>query len=113
MRQWQAPLPPPEALEHFNEVVPNGAERIFKQWELETAHRQELERGELRVFGWNSILGRVFAFLFVLAAMAVIAFAIYMGSQILAGVLGTGLIGSVVTAFITTHRDRKAVPAKK
>lgn len=117
MSQWKAPLPPPETLEHFNDIVPNGAERIFQQWEGETKHRQELERGELRIFGWNALLGRIFAFLFVLLAMGVIVYAIYMNAQWLAGILGVGLIGSVVTAFIRTHRDppppAAGPPAKK
>ncbi|MEQ1674351.1 MAG: DUF2335 domain-containing protein [Candidatus Nitrotoga sp.] len=38
-RQWSGPLPPPEALARFNEIVPNGAERVFKMAEAEQAHR--------------------------------------------------------------------------
>lgn len=110
MSQWKAPLPPPEVLEQFNSVIPNGAERIVQQWEGETKHRQELERGELRIFGWNAILGRIFAFLFAAMAMGVVWYAISMNALWLAGVLGAGLIGSVVAAFIRTHRDP---PSKK
>lgn len=38
-RQRSGPLPPPDALARFNEIVPNGAERIFKMTEAEQAHR--------------------------------------------------------------------------
>jgi Predicted membrane protein len=37
--QWSGPLPPPEALARFNDIVPNGAERVFKMAEDEQAHR--------------------------------------------------------------------------
>lgn len=41
--QWSGPLPPPEALQKFNEVIPGGAERILKMAELEQRHRFERE----------------------------------------------------------------------
>lgn len=46
--QWTGPLPPPEALDRFNQVVPNGAERIFKMAETEQAHRIAYETDALR-----------------------------------------------------------------
>ena len=47
--QWTGPLPPPDALDRFNQVVPNGAERIFKMAETEQAHRIAQETEMLRV----------------------------------------------------------------
>ena len=38
-QQWSGPLPPPAALEHFNEIIPDGAERIMAMIEREQAHR--------------------------------------------------------------------------
>lgn len=46
--QWTGPLPPPEALNRFNQVIPDGAERIFKMAEAEQAHRIALERDALQ-----------------------------------------------------------------
>lgn len=40
---WAGPLPPPAALEHFNKIVPGGAERIFKMTEKEQEHRIIIE----------------------------------------------------------------------
>ena len=48
-RHWEGPLPNPEALERFDQVVPNGAERIFKMAEVEHAHRIAYETEALRV----------------------------------------------------------------
>jgi len=45
--QWSGPLPPPEALEKFNAVIPNGADRIVKMAEAEQAHRHEYEKSGL------------------------------------------------------------------
>ena len=48
-RHWEGPLPNPEALERFDQVLPNGAERIFKMAEVEHAHRIAYETEALRV----------------------------------------------------------------
>lgn len=46
--QWTGPIPPPEALDRFNQVIPNGAERIFKMAEAEQAPRIAHETDTLR-----------------------------------------------------------------
>ncbi len=42
--QWSGPLPPPAALERFNQILPNGAERIVAMAEKEQSHRIEYEK---------------------------------------------------------------------
>lgn len=41
--QWQGPLPPPEVLDKFNSVIPDGAARIMTMAEKEQAHRISIE----------------------------------------------------------------------
>lgn len=101
---WSGPLPPPSILEQFNDVVENGAERIVSAWEGETAHRQDMERRELSYFGRDSILGKVFAFIFVITALGGSLWAAVNGAEIFATVLGGGTIASVVWAFVKTTR---------
>lgn len=38
-QHWAGPLPPPGALEQFNDIIPNGAERIMTMVEQEQVHR--------------------------------------------------------------------------
>jgi uncharacterized membrane protein len=66
---YSGPLPPPELLEHFEKIIPGGADRIFAQFEAQTAHRQGLEA---KVIGSNTfvqIFGAVSAFLLGLLAI--------------------------------------------
>ena len=44
---WEGPLPPPGIVAQFNDVVQNGAERIFRMAEIEQQHRIESERTAL------------------------------------------------------------------
>ena len=41
---FSGPLPPPQLLSQYNDVVPNGAERLMKMAEAQQAHRQDLEK---------------------------------------------------------------------
>ncbi len=45
-RHFSGPLPSPEALERYEQVLPNAAERIFRLWEDEVAHRRDLEQAQ-------------------------------------------------------------------
>ena len=99
-------MPPPESLERFNEIVADGAERIMRQWEAETAHRRQLEQSELRLYGWSELLGKVFAFVFVVGALVAAVYMASVGAEWAAAILGMGTIASVVWAFVKTRAGR-------
>lgn len=103
---WSGPLPPPAVLKEFDQIVENGAERIFRQWETETQHRRELERKDLDDLIRDNVRSRWFAFSFVMAALAVCVVAIVFGAPWVAAVLGGGTIASVVWAFIKTRNSQ-------
>jgi uncharacterized membrane protein len=42
--QWSGPLPPPEALQKFEQIITGSADRILQMAELEQKHRIERER---------------------------------------------------------------------
>lgn len=41
------PLPPPEIMRGYNEILPGAAERIVAVFESEVAHRHDLERQQM------------------------------------------------------------------
>ncbi len=102
---WNGPLPPPAVLEDFDRVVPGGAERIFAAWEGETAHRHALEKRNLLLSAVDTILGKVFAFLFVCGALGACIYTAAIGANWVAAILGSGTIASVVWAFVK-QRER-------
>jgi len=44
----QGPIPDPETLAGYNQIVPNAAERILRMAEIEADHRQSLESSTLQ-----------------------------------------------------------------
>lgn len=105
--KWEAPLPPPSVLQEYNTAAPNGAERIVKNWEIESVHRREREKDEQRLHYRDAREGRYCALAFVLFALAVSAFFAYLKQPWLAGILGGGTIASVVWAFVYRQKPRQ------
>ena len=79
--QWAGPLPPPAVLGQFNDVVPNGAERIMAMAEKEQSHRIKYESDNLKQQSIDTKIG-----------------------MLIGGVALLGCIaGSVYTAIIGSH----------
>lgn len=61
--QWQGPLPPPGALKQFDQIIPNGAERIMVMCEKEQASRianeTRLTWAEIVIEGGGRLVGAV------------------------------------------------------
>src|SRR4051794_38526640 len=104
---WQGPVPPPPVMAEFSEVVERGAERIFRQWELETEHRRTYEQKSLNGQIWLEGIGRVTAFLFAMASIIATAYVASIGQPWVAAVLGGGTITAVTTALVYRSRPAK------
>lgn len=103
---FSGPLPPPEILKKFDELVPGSAERIIKMAEGQFAHRTELERqvisSDIQRSKWGQILGFVVAIVGLLSSVIV---SIY-GGQIAGSVLGGGTLVSLVSVFVYGTKSR-------
>ncbi len=106
-QEYSGPLPPPSALEKYNEIIPNGAERIMAMAEEQSKHRRELEKMALQTDSRNSLLGIIAAFslgaITIVTGGIVAAFGYSLGGAILGS---SGLVG-LVSAFIFGTRERR------
>lgn len=101
---WQGPLPQPSDLAQFDAIVPGLANRIVTAWEEESEHRRAIERQEQRSYYRDALISKIFAFVFVIAALALSGFSVWMGAAWIGAILGAGTIGAVVGAFL--HRSK-------
>ena len=100
VQHFQGPLPPPQALEQYEAVLPGCAERIVSMAEAQAAHRRALES---RVIEGNVAAerrGQVFAFTLALVALVGGVWLIYQGNDAegLTAIIGAlaGLVGVFV-----------------
>lgn len=96
---WQAPIPPPEIVRGYNEVIENGAERLFKQFEIEANERRAFTRRGQTYNFVIQLVARLCALVFALSALGVAAYALSLGHEVAATVIGGASIAMVVAAF--------------
>ncbi len=108
---FSGPLPPPQILEKYNEVVPDAAERIIAMAERQSKHRQQLEAKVIESDIGNSRLGLHYGLIIGLATVIGGAFCIYSGYEIGGTVLGgtglTGLVGVFVYGSTQRRKERE------
>ena len=103
---FSGPLPPPEILKKFDEIVPGAAERIIKMAEGQFEHRTQLEKkvidSDIARSKWGQVLGFVIA---IVGLFSSVLISIY-GDAIVAGAIGVGTLASLVGVFMYGSKVR-------
>lgn len=85
------PLPAPETLREYAEIIPSSPERILGMWERQGAHRQKLENRD----SWSEVATRILG---LLSAVAIVSGFGYMGYLLItAGHDGAGFTALVAS----------------
>jgi uncharacterized membrane protein len=102
---FQGPVPRPEIIEKYEKILPGAAERIFKSWENQTEHRQNLERSVVKTDNFKSILGVVLGFFVVVIAIIGGIITLLQGQPLFGGGLSLVGLAMLATAFITSRKE--------
>ena len=97
------PIPDPDTLKRYGEVMPNLPERIVQSWETEQTHRREHERALVETSQKIDKRSQWFAFILSLLALFIAAYAVYDGQYlygILFGAVPTLLGGRLLGRFL-------------
>ena len=80
-QQWSGPLPPPSALQQFNEIIPNGAERILSMLEQEQSSRIDLEKNALAFQANDNRRAHYLGWSIAIAAIVACLVSVYIGAH--------------------------------
>ncbi len=69
LEMYSGPLPHPDLLKRYQEIVPDAPERILKMAENQTAHRIEIEKDVIKGNLLNERLGLVAGFVVCMSAL--------------------------------------------
>lgn len=97
---FSGPLPPPQILARYNEVVSNGSERIFRNFEEQSSHRRSIEKSVIEGQLEESKRGQWFAFFITIIVLSVTAYLAINEKTAVACVLGGTTIVGLAGAFI-------------
>lgn len=111
---YSGPIPHPQLLKEFNDVIPNGADRIMTMAETQSRHRITLEEKVVNANNRDSLLGVVFAGVIALLIVLGAIFLIYNNKDI----QGFGLLISSSVMYIgvflkSKSRDNKDLEEKE
>lgn len=113
-KSHSGPLPAPEDLEHYGQIVDRGAERIFDMTEREQAHRHLMERRTVRGEFGIRILGQIGAIATVASLAALTAYCASIGQPVVAGgIVAIGTVAGVFLKYSAQRVDQPAPPAKQ
>jgi uncharacterized membrane protein len=104
MTAHRGPLPSPEDMREYEQVLPGLAERIVARAENEQKHRHAMNERILEAEKGLKNRGQFFAFAALLAMLGVVVYIVYMGAPTAAAALGSAIIASVVAAFVLGNR---------
>jgi len=110
---FSGPVPPPSLLARYNDVVPNGAERILGMAERQSKHRELLEAQVVAANIQGQSRGSLYAFIIALVTILGGMFLIYTGKNAsgLTAIIAS-LVGLTSIFAYSKHQQGKERAAK-
>lgn len=110
-QKFIGPIPPPNIISGYEDVIPGSADRILSMAERQSSHRQQMELREIKAESRDSLLGVIFAFMLgagcILACVVMVISVPSAAGAICGSVIGVTGIGSIVTGFLRNTRGKK------
>ena len=101
------PLPAPQILLQYNQIVPGAADRIIAMAEQQARHRQNLEQIVVKSGTRDSLVGLIFGLVIGLATEAGAVLCILNGHQSGGVTLGISGLAGLVGVFVYGSRQRR------
>lgn len=109
--EFSGPIPPPNIMRGYEEILPGAADRILSMAERQSQHRQDMEKKIVEAEARDSYHGVWFAFIMGMTSLAcgtAVALLIREGSGVIMGsIFGAAGLGTIITAFIKGTRSNK------
>ncbi|UCH97210.1 MAG: DUF2335 domain-containing protein [Candidatus Aminicenantes bacterium] len=107
LRKYQGPLPPPETLKEYNEILPDAAERIFSMAEKEQQHHHNTEKKLVDHEIKKTNKGQNFAFFTALIGIVGAVVCAFLGQVVIGSVVGGSTLVSLVSSFLSSKQEKK------
>lgn len=107
LEQYSGPIPPPDLLRQYDELIEGGAERIFNAFESQTRHRMGIESAV--VFGneGRANRGQWMAYSLALVILTLGSIMIFTGREEAGVAMITVDLVGLVAVFITSKRSQR------
>ncbi len=108
--QFSGPLPPPEALQRYENILPGAGDRIIRMAEIQQKHTHEEAMTAAKDVEAYMRRGQTCGVIVAPAAFATAAWLGHLGHSTTAAIVGGGAVVGLVSVFITGKRGPKGAP---
>jgi uncharacterized membrane protein len=107
IQHFSGPLPSPEMLSKYNEILPNAAERVFRMAEKAQDHYEETEKKLVDLEIKKVPKGQNHAFAIAITGIVGAVICAFLGQVTIGSIIGGATLISVVPHFIPGKRKKK------
>ncbi|EDN70439.1 conserved hypothetical protein, membrane [Beggiatoa sp. PS] len=100
-QQFLGPIPPPEILQRYDQIIQGAAERIFVMAEEDAKHQHEIEKTALNLAAAEVKRGQAYGLIIGILAFVTSMVALVLGSEKTAMALGGTTVVGLVAVFVT------------
>lgn len=104
---FSGPLPPPEAMAQYEAILPGFTDRVLTNFEKQSAHRMELEKGAISHERKMGSRGQIFGLTVALVGLLLGGLLVWSGREIYGTILATGDLVALVGLFIYGKESSK------
>lgn len=105
VQSFTGPMPPPDYLRQYNEIVPGAAKDILDEFRANGAHQREMERLALTAATTTERRGQWIACGLVLVGFGLIMALALTQHDTVAGIVAGTLLGAVITGFVANRKS--------
>ena len=110
-QHFQGPIPPPDTLAKYEEIIPGAAERILSMAEKQGNHRRNLETKVIAKDSGRASRGQIFAFIISMTIIIGGFVMIWQGKSLegMSSIIGaiTALVGVFIYGKVSKNRNLK------
>ena len=106
-RTWVGPIPPPEVIGEYNNIVPGSAEKIIEQALSQTSHRISIEKYMIKHNVRRAYWGQIYGFIIAFFGLSLGGFLIYKGHDFAGAILAGVTLCGMVTVFVIGREQRQ------
>jgi uncharacterized membrane protein len=104
---FSGPIPPPSVLAQYNDVLPNGADRIMTMAERQSQHREALEKRVVDGNVASQTRGSYFAFILLLITIVGGLYLLHEGKSVVGLSAIVASVGGAVGVFFYSKREQR------
>ncbi|MFS1663361.1 DUF2335 domain-containing protein [Streptococcus sp. zg-JUN1979] len=104
---YKGPIPPPSLLQQFDNIIPDGADRIMKMAEAQSGHRIEMEKLVVKANNRDSFAGVLFGGTIGVVAILGSIWLIANDKNIQGFILLIGTLASLISVYLKGNMSDK------